>query len=82
MEGYPSESHYITTTDGYILNIHRIPTGKKGQKNGKVVLLQHGMEDSSVTWILAGPGKSLGMMYQKVGQIRYLDICPFFKFLS
>lgn len=62
MEGYPAESHTITTEDGYILNIHRIPMGRKGQTNGKVVLLTHGFEDSSSCWVLMGPGKSLGIV--------------------
>lgn len=60
MEGYPSETHTITTEDGYILNVHRIPNGREGQRNGKVVLLEHGFEDSSACWVLMGPGNSLG----------------------
>lgn len=27
--GYPVESHFVTTKDGYILNMFRIPYGKK-----------------------------------------------------
>ena len=27
-EGYPAETHYATTPDGYILALHRIPHGK------------------------------------------------------
>ncbi len=26
--GYPAETHTVTTEDGYILEIHRIPFGK------------------------------------------------------
>ena len=26
--GYPAETHWVTTDDGYILTIHRIPYGK------------------------------------------------------
>lgn len=54
-EGYPSENHYVTTTDGYILNLHRIPRGKNGTSNGKVVLLQHGLLLASSDWVLLGP---------------------------
>ena len=28
--GYPFEQHYVTTSDGYILKLFRIPHGKHG----------------------------------------------------
>lgn len=59
-EGYPVEDHHITTPDGYILNVHRIPSGKTGKNNGKVAYLQHGVLASSSDWIIQGGGKSLG----------------------
>lgn len=62
MYGYPTENHYITTEDGYILNVHRIPFGKQGQTNGKVVFLQHGLYVDSSNWVLLGPGKALGKL--------------------
>ena len=50
---YPVQSHFITTRDGYILNVFRIP-GPKGEpleealkQNRPVVLVQHGLTDSS-----------------------------------
>ena len=30
-EGYPLEDHYVTTADGYILHLHRIPAQKPGR---------------------------------------------------
>ena len=39
------------TEDSYILHVHRIV----GQPGAPVVFLQHGLEDSSATWVLAGP---------------------------
>lgn len=27
-KGYPAENHWVTTQDGYILNLQRIPHGK------------------------------------------------------
>lgn len=60
MNGYPVESHYVTTSDGYILNLHRIPNRKSGKINKKVVLLEHGILLSSIQWVLTGPGKALG----------------------
>jgi len=47
--GYTPETHTVFTDDGYILTLHRIPG------DGPVVFCQHGIEDSSATWVLAGP---------------------------
>ena len=49
--GYRSETHVVMTEDDYILHVHRIT----GQPGAPVVFLQHGLEDSSATWVLAGP---------------------------
>jgi len=68
--GYPIEKHFVTTTDGYILLVHRIPYGKNGRGNGaarKPVLLQHGLVDSSFTWIFNVPGKGLGYILADAG---------------
>ncbi|KAJ8953102.1 hypothetical protein NQ318_013446 [Aromia moschata] len=58
-EGYPIESHYVTTSDGYILNVFRIPHGKTGQKNDKVAFLMHGVLSSSIDWVVIGSEKAL-----------------------
>ena len=52
--GYPFETHYVTTRDGYILTVWRIRHGKaqgqgqgqgqSGAANKKVVFMQHGLE--------------------------------------
>lgn len=47
--GYRLDSHWVTTEDGYILEIHNIP-----QRGAPVVFLQHGLLDSSMTWMLNG----------------------------
>ena len=60
-EGYPSETYTVTTDDGYILEMHRIPHGKN--ENGTqrpVAFLMHGLFCSSADWVVAGPGKGLG----------------------
>ncbi|PSN30101.1 hypothetical protein C0J52_27903, partial [Blattella germanica] len=54
--GYRAEEHSITTKDGYILTIHRIPNPQR-----PVVFLQHGLFGSSSDWILLGPNKGLGI---------------------
>ncbi|KAK7113543.1 gastric triacylglycerol lipase-like [Littorina saxatilis] len=54
-KGYPCENHYITTKDGFILNMQRIPHGlKPNPKPGAekpVIILQHGLESSSSNWL-------------------------------
>lgn len=53
---FPLETHFVTTPDGYILKIYRIP-GPKGSDPSKdgikrtPVLLGHGLTDSSDGWI-------------------------------
>ena len=65
--GYPAEKHPVTTEDGYILELHRIPyglasAGINSSHNARrtPVLLQHGFECSSASWVLSGPRKGLG----------------------
>lgn len=60
--GYPAETHPITTSDGYILGLHRIPN-----PGAPAVFLQHGIEDSSATWVMNDPGQSLGFMLWDAG---------------
>lgn len=55
-EGYPAEIHEVTTDDGYVLTLHRIP----GQPGSPGVFLQHGLLGSSFDWVLAGKNRSLG----------------------
>lgn len=52
--GYNCETHYVTTADGYINTVFRIP-GKVGEatNSGKpAAIMQHGLIDSSDTWII------------------------------
>jgi len=46
--GYHLERHWVTTDDGYILEVHRLPA----DSGAPVVFLQHGLLDSSITWML------------------------------
>ncbi|EAL72959.1 carboxylic ester hydrolase [Dictyostelium discoideum AX4] len=63
-QGYPVENHFVTTKDGYIISLQRIPNGINKNKgifnnnnnnnNTKIkptVLLQHGLEDIGTTWV-------------------------------
>ncbi|KYM76677.1 Lipase 3 [Atta colombica] len=67
---YPAEEHNVTTEDGYILLIHRIPgspllDNNKGKK--EIVFIQHGILASSDSWILRGPGKDLAFLLADQG---------------
>eukprot|EP01084_Bolivina_argentea_P061763 112906_1 len=63
-KGYPIEQHFVTTDDGYILGLFRIPYGRNESMNainiGKPpILLMHGLLDSSFTWVTNFPQQSL-----------------------
>lgn len=60
--GYVVEIHNVTTEDGYILQMHRIPGGPSSPPRGSktVAFLQHGLLDSSSGFVIMGPEKGLG----------------------
>ncbi|EDW64196.1 lipase 3 isoform X1 [Drosophila virilis] len=60
--GYPAENHTVTTDDGYVLTLHRIP-----RPGSTPVLLVHGLLDSSATWVMMGPNKGLGYLLYEQG---------------
>jgi len=54
----------VTTADGFILGLQRIPYGKRNLEKmarRSVVFLQHGLLDSSATWVMNLANQSLGM---------------------
>ncbi|KAL7643602.1 UNVERIFIED_CONTAM: hypothetical protein RMT77_005585 [Armadillidium vulgare] len=66
--GYPCEEHFVTTSDGYILSLHRIPYGKDNSNyiyhheshsspSRQPVIMQHGLLSSSWSWTLELPHK-------------------------
>lgn len=69
--GYEIETYYATTSDGYILTMFRIPHGKhekKDKQNSKpVCLLQHGLLDSSYTWVNNFENQSLAYILADAG---------------
>ncbi|XP_051160822.1 uncharacterized protein LOC127281249 [Leptopilina boulardi] len=67
--GYPAEEHVVTTKDGYILKIHRIPgSPSKPKSEGKpAVFMQHGILASSDTFVLMGPKRDLAFLLANAG---------------
>ncbi|XP_005176081.1 lipase 3 [Musca domestica] len=68
--GYPAESHYVETPDGYVLNLFRIPYSHKLQnENTKkpVVLIQHGLFSCSDCFLLNGPDHALAYNFADSG---------------
>lgn len=65
--GYRCEEHTVTTEDGYILSLQRIPSGRAGEselgRSRKVpVLLQHGLMMDGLSWLMNSPNESLGFI--------------------
>ncbi|XP_018840772.1 triacylglycerol lipase 2-like [Juglans regia] len=54
----------VTTQDGYILSMQRIPEGQSGKTSGNrpPVLLQHGLLMDGITWLLLPPDQSLAFV--------------------
>ncbi|CAJ0592048.1 unnamed protein product [Cylicocyclus nassatus] len=68
--GYPVEEHQVTTADGYILTLHRIPHGKKNANSTSVrpvIFLQHGLLCTSSIWLLNLPHQSAGFVFADQG---------------
>ncbi|TKY66416.1 Triacylglycerol lipase 2 [Spatholobus suberectus] len=53
----------VTTEDGYILSLQRLPIGRYGKKADKPpVLLQHGLFCDAIIWLVNCPDESLGFI--------------------
>lgn len=70
------EEHYVTTEDGYILGLHRIPHGKnKNSIDGSsnlvrpVVFMGHGLTCSSAEYVFGPPDKSIGYILADAGKL-------------
>ncbi|KAL7603957.1 hypothetical protein Lser_V15G20798 [Lactuca serriola] len=66
--GYKCQEIDVTTEDGYILSIQRIPEGRGGggvgggSRKRQPVLLQHGVLVDGMTWLLNSPEQSLALI--------------------
>ncbi|KAK3766649.1 hypothetical protein RRG08_042427 [Elysia crispata] len=69
-KGFPYETHSVTTEDGYILQLHRIPHGRYNKNfigSRPVALLQHGLLNSANIWMLNSPDQSLPFLLADAG---------------
>ena len=69
--GYPLEEHIVTTSDGYILTMQRIP--RKDSK--EVVFFQHGILDTSLGWVSNGTEGSQAFAAYDRGADVFLGNC-------
>uniref|UniRef100_A0A2N9ESU7 Lipase n=1 Tax=Fagus sylvatica TaxID=28930 RepID=A0A2N9ESU7_FAGSY len=62
-QGYVCQGHQVTTKDGYILGMQRIPVGRSNKTADRPpVLLQHGLLADATTWLLNSPDESLAFI--------------------
>lgn len=71
-EGYPCEVHTVTTPDGYILKLFRIPHSPRGppppvNETRPVVYLMHGLLMSSSDWVVLGKENSIAFLLSDAG---------------
>ncbi|XP_037042421.1 lipase 3-like [Bradysia coprophila] len=67
--GYPAERHTVRTSDGYLLEMHRIPFSPHNTtaEGRQPVFLMHGLLDSSSTWVIMRPGNGLAYLLADMG---------------
>ncbi|CAL5403401.1 unnamed protein product [Camellia sinensis] len=58
-QGYVCEEHTVTTNDGYILSLQRIPAGRSGKKSNK--------PPDAAAWLLNSPDESLAFILADEG---------------
>ncbi|XP_010248961.1 PREDICTED: triacylglycerol lipase 2 [Nelumbo nucifera] len=69
VHGYKCREFEVTTEDGYVLGIQRIPEGRSGGggRTKQPVLLQHGVLVDGMTWVMNSPDQSLAFILADSG---------------
>eukprot|EP00727_Mastigamoeba_balamuthi_P010962 m51a1_g6489 putative lipase 1 precursor (224) ;mRNA; r:151701-158817 len=65
--GFRAEEHDVTTSDGYILKLFRIPCSRNGKCGGPPVLVVHALVCSADEFLLDGAEQSLGYVLADAG---------------
>ncbi len=65
--GYPYERHSVTTQDGYILSLDRVPHSRNSSKLGEAVLVNHGIGSDAASFFLITDENSLGFLLADAG---------------
>ena len=67
--GFIFEEYEVVTEDGYILMLHRIRenTTSSDSDQKPIVLLQHGIEDASIQWVINDVDKAPAFMLSRSG---------------
>jgi len=65
--GYPFEHHWVTTSDGYILNVWRIPCRRAEGDKCTPILFQHGIFDTAFSFLFLHIGENLPMKLWQEG---------------
>ncbi|KAK8455761.1 hypothetical protein SEVIR_4G216300v4 [Setaria viridis] len=77
--GYPCEEYQVTTEDGYILSLKRIPHGVSNADNSTEdrtpVLLFHGLLVDGFCWVLSTPKQSLAFILADSGYDVWIANC-------
>jgi pimeloyl-ACP methyl ester carboxylesterase len=70
--GYATETYYVTTDDGYILQVLRLPRKRndfedKPQEHRPVVFLQHGLDGSAYDFVANLPNQAPAFVFADAG---------------
>ncbi|XP_077509467.1 gastric triacylglycerol lipase-like isoform X2 [Amblyomma americanum] len=73
-KGYPVEEYDVETSDGFVLSVQRLPSGRKGPpkkaphgRDKKTVFLLHYLLGSSADWVMNYPDQSLPYILADAG---------------
>ncbi|XP_077531262.1 gastric triacylglycerol lipase-like [Haemaphysalis longicornis] len=67
--GYKAEVHKVTTEDGYILEVDRIPVASETNTSTRMspILLLHGVQGNAANWVANLPSQSPGYLIADAG---------------